>query len=344
MPAISYYPGMNYNSIKYFIIFVITAFLCYPLIGYTQISFQPYQTISTGSRAQVVCINDINNDGLNDVVLGTGYSWLPQTDYKIFVYLQDSLGGLSNPVLYPYPNQAGGINTMTIDDVNNDFLNDIIIGAGDNIYIFYQNSSGTLNAPMSYYSGEHVYSLKTGDLNNDGLKDIAVSHWDTTLIKIFYQATVGFSQIELVKPQSGYDEIDVADINNDGLDDIVFMVGSYMGGIHVYTQNSSGSMNNFVSYFPTQVIFNMLHGIALGDLNNDGKNDVVASHGGNTPTSDLAIWYQDSVSSLLQSPPVLVPAYDIPEPIEISDLDCNNRNEIITVHGGWNKVSVYETG
>ena len=54
------------------------------------------------------------------------------------------------------------------------------------------------------------------------------------------------------------------------------------------------------------------------------------------------MWYQDTVTTLLQTPPLVVPAYDIPEPIEIADLNCDNRNEIITVHGGWSKISVYE--
>ena len=308
---------------------------------FSQIDFNPYQTIATGSSAEVVSIADINNDSLNDVIVGTGAYFDTINDYKIFVYLQTSTGELAEPVKYSYPTTFAPVNSITVDDVNNDHLNDVIIGYGDSISIFFQNNAGVLSSIQTFYSGSTVYGLKTGDLNNDGLTDIAVSQWNETFIRIFYQTDSGFNSVTFDKPPGGYDEIDVGDVNSDGLDDVVFMAGQLAGGIHVFIQNNSGSLDPYVSYFPPPNLFNALHGIAIGDLNNDNANDIVASSGGNSPNAQIVIWFQDTISGNLE-PPVEIPAFDIPQPIEVADLNCDGLNEIITVHGGWQAMTIYE--
>jgi hypothetical protein len=82
-----------------------------------------------------------------------------------------------------------------------------------------------LNPIRTFFSGTKVNGVKCGDINNDGLQDIAVSHWLTNNIRVFYQVGTGFTSQTYIKPIGGFDEIDVADINKDGLDDIVFMSG-----------------------------------------------------------------------------------------------------------------------
>ncbi|MES2836513.1 MAG: FG-GAP-like repeat-containing protein [Bacteroidota bacterium] len=320
---------------------LIILFLCsHFFVAKAQIDFANYQAIETGSWPEVVCISDINNDGLNDVVLGTSFYFDAPNDYKLFVYIQNQTGGLKTPIKYAY-STSSRISAIDIDDVNNDGRNDVIIAYGDSIGIFFQNSFGTLNTIQKRFTGIGADGVKCGDLNNDGLKDIAVSHWNEDKIRIFYQTISGFTSLTFSKPNGGYDEIDVGDINNDGLTDVVFMAGQLLGGIHVYTQNTSGGLNPYTSYFPQEPVWKSLNGIAIGDLNNDGKNDVVASMGGNTPNAYIDIWHQNGQTNLLEDC-IQKSAYDVPESIEIADLNCDGKNEVILVHGGWNKLSVYE--
>jgi hypothetical protein len=309
--------------------------------GYAQIGFQPYQAFNVGSWPETVCIKDVNNDGLNDVVMGTAFYFDEINDYKIFVWLQNSQGGLANPAIYAYPKTYPGLRAMDIADVNNDHLNDVIIGYGDSIGIFFQNTSGTLNPVRSYYSGTGVDCLRGGDLNHDNLTDIVVCHWNDNYIRVFYQALPGFSQKTYGKPNGGYDEVDIGDVNNDGLNDVVFMSGQGVSGIYVYTQNTSGNLDNYVTYLPPPSVFHSLNAIAIGDVNNDGLEDVAASMGGNSPSAWIALWFQDPVTHLLRTPPVQLTAYDIPEANEIDDVDCDGKNEIITLHGGWMEMTVY---
>jgi hypothetical protein len=311
-------------------------------LAFSQVSFLPFQAITTGSSADVVAIADINNDGLEDVVLGTGFYFDPVNDYRIFVYLQNQLGSLNPPVLYAYP--ASQIEGITVADVNNDNLNDVVIGYSDSVGIFFQNNSGTLSSFQAYFSGNQVDGVKCGDLNHDGLTDIAVAHGAENFIRVFYQNATGFSNLSYPKPFAYDNEIDVGDVNSDGLIDVVFMAGSQLGGIHVYTQHTNGTLNAYQSYFPDnpENYQNKIHGIAIGDLNNDQHNDIVASKGGNTPHARIALSFQDTVTSLLQALPYETIAYDIPESTEIADLNCDGTNEIIVIHGGWHKLSVFE--
>lgn len=308
--------------------------------AFSQTSFQAGQSLATGSQAKVVAVGDVNNDGLDDVVAGTGHDFGSNDNYKLFVFLQDSFGDLPTTITYSYPNIFAGLNTITIADVNNDSLNDVIIGFGDSIGIYFQNKTGTLEPIQRHFSGKSAYSIQTGDLNNDKLTDIAVSHWNESYIRIFYQTATGFKTSTYNKPNGGYEEIEVGDVTSDGLDDVIYMVGQGAGGIHVFKQNTSGTLNNYVSYYPSGTGFNSLGGIALGDFNNDGANDIVGTINKNAPDARLVIWYQDKTTKKLGTP-IDITAYEIPGAIEAADLNCDGKPEIFTSHGGWEALSVF---
>jgi len=305
---------------------------------FSQIQFSQYISIPTGSSAEVVAINDVNNDGRKDVVLVTDYYVDTTNDYKVFVFLQNSARTLNVPIKYSYLSMNIHVKSLAVTDMNNDNLNDVIIGGDGKIGIFYQNSLGILNAPIIIPLNVNVENLKITDLDNDGKNDIVVAtNYYNTNISILYQTTIGnFQTATYPKPNSTLTEIEIGDINNDNKKDLVFISSNPNEGIFVYTQNSTNTFNPFITYSETNI-----NGIAVGDLNNDGKNDVVASKGGNRPNSKIAIWYQNPTTNLLNNP-IEIAAYDIPEPIEIGDLNNDGKNEIVTINGGWMNASVYE--
>jgi hypothetical protein len=303
-------------------------------------TFAPYYAITTGSSARVVAIGDLNNDGLNDVALGTGNASDPTNDYKVFVFYQDYSGYLSLPVKYSYPHITGnGLRAISIGDVNNDQLNDVVIGNDNSVGIYYQNNLGLLNPIVSYTTGYGVDGVKVGDLNNDGLSDIAVSHWNSSYIKVLYQTSTIFNIFSYSNPQSGYDEIDIADVTNDGLNDLVFMAGQGYYALRVFKQNLFGTLDSAISFH--HQLFTSASGIGIGDINNDGANDIVVSKSHNQPNSKIYLFKQDTVLGTWGTYDSL-PAYDIPEPIEVADCDCNGKNEIITANAGWHHISVYK--
>ena len=74
-------------------------------------------------------------------------------------------------------------------------------------------------------------------------------------------------------------------------------------------------------------------------MTGDGRSDVVASYGGNTPNARLAVFAQTGDGLL--ATPVAYTSYDIPTPVEVADLDRDGRADVVTLHSGWLRAGVY---
>lgn len=311
-------------------------FVCCPFISEAQIQFLPYVTKTINSDAEVVAIGDVTNDGRNDVVVATRYNGNPN-DNKVLVFRQNSNGTLSNYTSYTYLPSAGSVTSIDIADLNQDNRKDVIIGCGTLLKIFRQNTVGTLNTPITIDTQMLIYSIKCQDINNDSKADIAVSYWNNNYISVYYQTNLGsFTPQNYSLPSTlTADEVVLGDVNNDSRKDII-VTSRFPYGIYTFIQNSANGFNS-----PVFTAVSDISGISIGDLNNDGKNDIAYSKGGNRPDSKIGILYQNGSPQLYDNPSEIA-AYDIPEPIEIADLNNDNKNEIIAVHGGWLQTSVFQ--
>jgi len=310
-----------------------------------QISFAPYQIITTGSWAEVVAIDDVNDDGLNDVVLGTTFNGDAANDYRIFIYLQDTSGNLLPPLKLHYG--TININSIVINDVNNDNRNDIIIGFGKNIGIYFQHSTGGFSSIQVYQlnnaNNYPVNGLSTGDLNSDGLEDIAVSYSSNDFIKVMYQQYSGGFQISRYSaPYDQNNEVEIADVNNDNKKDLIYLGCYFNRGTYIFRQTVLGLDSTYEAHIDTPFTFGYNVGLAIGDLNNDGLNDIVKTNDANSPNSKFIINFHHSSISDSLLPPMDFITYDSPEPVRIADLNCDGKNELITTHGGFNYISVTE--
>jgi hypothetical protein len=129
-------------------------------LAQAQNTFAPFQLYTTGSKAEVSLIVDINNDGLKDVVVGTRYDNDTLNDYKLNIFYQTASGTLAPLVKISYRSGFNGLNTISSGDLNNDSLTDLVIGFDDSIGVFYQNHFGTLNPQVNYFAGFIVLSVK----------------------------------------------------------------------------------------------------------------------------------------------------------------------------------------
>lgn len=319
-----------------------------------QISFAPLETHSFSSYtySSAVCVGDVNNDGLNDIVMGIRRDTLSIHIRELYVISQDVSGQLLAPVKYSY--STGGIyptHAICIGDVNNDSLSDVMLECNDSVFIFYQDITGTLNPVQKYYSGviaglagNNIRGIAVGDLNNDGLNDITVNHFDGDSISILFQLiSGGFSVVNLASPLpavAAFNQIDIYDMNNDLLNDIVLCTNSYSPVIVVFYQQANGTFNSFVSVSSNNTIGGN-NGIAVGDINNDGLNDVVNAYGGSQPNSYISLFSQNPINNQLSSPQP-ISSYDAPKIPKIADLNCDGHNEIIVCHEGSRGISIFE--
>lgn len=252
----------------------------------------------------VYTAGDVNNDGYDDVLVGSAYGSI--TGGSNLGYAQLYLGsasGLSstpawqvNQATY-FENFANGL--CTAGDINNDNYDDVIIGApaysiGSNTdegraYVYYGNATGLSAEPNWTYTGwssgsRFGSSVNTaGDVNNDNYSDIIVGAPGSVQAFVFHGSASGFasypSWLRSGNPgsQFGFTVSTSGDFDNDGFDDVVVgspgseQVNAYRGSV-LGLGNSMWMVGDV--YFSNS--FGFTAGSA-GDVNNDGFSDIFAS-------------------------------------------------------------------
>lgn len=293
--------------------------------------FRPYVVYPGGDWEEAVGIGDFNDDGLNDVATSEDFF----TGY-LRVYLQNASGTLDKPVLYDIGSRPA---TLAVGDLNDDGRDDVVTAnfSDNKIGVFLQQSNGTLAPEVTYNTNTGPDAIAVADLNNDGRDDVVVSHWNAPNIGVFIQNTNGTLDpiASYSAPQSGYDDIDTGDLNNDGLMDVIKMNGQGDNpALSVYLQTITGTLSGPISYN-----HNDSNGVAVGDLTGDGLQDVALTSGGNGPSAKLAVFAQTVTGTLKLD--ATYSAYDIPESVEVVDVDMDGLQDVMTIHGGWEAMGVF---
>jgi len=246
-----------------------------------------------------VSIGDIDDDGFEDVAGLYGY--LP-TEYaysgvRVWYQNGDGFGSyvdITFDELYP--------NSLSVDDLNDDGLNDIAIIGNGNISIFYQQVDHTFNTIPDYtliwdYSS-WPFSIVTGDINGDELNDIAAGHCGPSFSGVgisFFHQTEGHS---FVAAPFGFGDINtmlsasIGDLNNDELNDIAIARFDYFGSaVLIYYQKEDHTFN-FADHPQDAdkiILTDSPVSISVCDLNDDGLDDIAV---GNRDSEMISIYYQ----------------------------------------------------
>jgi hypothetical protein len=282
---------------------------------------------------------DVNGDGFNDVIVGAPKFDNGQTDEgRVFVYY-GSASGLGTTPWTAESDQANamfGWSVSTAGDVNSDGYSDVIVGAYlyDNgqtdegkVYVYYGAASGLTNNPFTFESNQSTaylgYSVDAaGDVNGDGFGDIIAGAYDFDLnlvdqgeAVVYFGSTSGlktdsFQNVTLAGLNSfGFSVSTAGDVNGDGFDDIIigapyytsrFSFGS--GAVYVLFGSSTGIRTDNPTAL-AGVCSDTLRGWSvnsLGDLNNDGFDDVIMGiPGGNSDYSICGLMATDATTTTL---------------------------------------------
>lgn len=152
-------------------------------------------------------------------------------------------------------------------------------------------------SPLIPVSGDPT-SLEVGDFNGDGIKDAAVAYRDSYFGIVLGQGANGrgngaFRTETIVDSVSGstLDQVLVADLNRDGLDDVLAVVYGYRLISYINTGvNMAGapSFSPVVNLFSTYNPFGR-RAIAVHDVTGDGILDLVFVTSSSTPV--LSVWF-----------------------------------------------------
>src|ERR1700733_12073478 len=194
-----------------------------------------------GNNPLYLATADLNGDGLDDVVSASA------DDGALRVFLNDKLnpGTFNTPLVLNSP----GASQVAIADMNGDGLPDLV-SADFNVSLFLQTSPGTFAAPISLYTGGANW-VAVGDLNGDNAPDIALT--DNVDVKVLMHTgaasgTAYSAPVTVFTPTTNYNVagssiIAIADVNGDGLNDLIVTDPGPTGGmspsVNVLLQNGA---------------------------------------------------------------------------------------------------------
>lgn len=295
-------------------------------------NFAQYQSYAVGSWPESAAIGDFDSDGRQDVALTTSSYFDPANDFKVFVFRQNASGGLVAP---PIKLATHGVYSDAMDvaaaDFNRDGATDLAVCTSAGIDLYVQRNR-RLHGPLLLATALPAFGQDVADVTGDGRPDIVVRAYDG--ISVFVNVGHSFQPTPVTPNAEG--EIELGDVTGDGLVDIVGYIGNT---IHVYAQQSGGTWSAPTSYTCTVGYWPVASGIGLGDVTGDGLADVVATIGGNQPGALVNVFAQLPNGTLAS--PVVYPSYDIPEPVEVADVNGDGRKDVIALHGGWLRAGVY---
>ncbi len=272
---------------------------------------------------------DLNGDGSMDVVSAS------YDDGALSVFFNDNASpGTFKPALLL---NSPGASQVAIADMNGDGLPDLI-SADFSVSLFVQSSAGTFAAPVPLYSGGANW-VAAGDLNGDGAPDIALT--DAVGVKVLMHtgaasATTYATPVSVFTQTANYNVaganiIAIADVNGDGLNDLVITDPGPAGGmsptVNVLLQNpaSHGSFLAPVSYaIATQ---DLPQSILLADLEGTGKLDIVIGGQGN-----VTVLLHDPANPGKFLPASIYAAAGANE-IAIADVNGDGKPDIVVSNG-----------
>jgi len=255
------------------------------LLGNGDGTFQTAVSYSSGGVSpSSVAVADVDGDGKLDVVV------VNQDSDSVSVLLGNGNGTLQTPVSY----DSGGYDSLSvaIADLNGDGHPDLVVAntcfsysdcSTGGVGVLLGNGDGTFQAPVTYSSGAaSAHRVAIADLNGDGRPDLVVANCYVFCgVAVLLGNGDGTFQAPIVTGVGGYylSSIAIGDVNADGHPDVV-LTNCYspfgcVGVVSVLLGNGDGTFQapvnyNSGGYFPASV--------TIGDVNGDGKPDLVVAN------------------------------------------------------------------
>ena len=292
-------------------------------------------------------VGDLNNDGINDLLITANNYAVSSTDYRAGKIYARS--GVDGSLLYTLEGSIKlnnlGKTTAFIGDINNDGYDDFAASKTEPDYttnvLIYSGQDGAL---LHTLNGEHAWDRfgqsisSAGDINHDGHNDFIVtapthsSPSDSLTGRVYLYSGKDFSLLNTLDGQPnerlGSYVLGHTDINDDGIDD--FAISSdgdnTRGALYIISGQDFSTLQLFRG--STYQGYMGSSGSLRGDINNDGYIDLITGENltaaglENTRAIQVYLSGPVQVSYTESGPPGLLH----PQVLSINDIDSVGFN------------------
>jgi outer membrane protein assembly factor BamB len=266
-----------------------------------------------------VAVADVNCDGKLDLIVASDCITSGCVNGVVGVLLGNGDGTFQAAV--SYETNAVYAYSVAVADVSGDGIPDLLVanlsnnnGTSGAVSVLLGNGDGTFRAPVIYGSGGYEsLSIAVADVNKDGKLDLVVSNTcingnncNNGAVGVLLGNGDGTFQTAVSYGSGGSDgglvtgSVAVGDVNGDGNPDIVVVNqgNGNEGNLGVLLGNGNGTFQPAVTYgaggyYATSV--------GIGDVNGDGKPDLVVANRCMSPGSDCGATSDGSVGVLINA-------------------------------------------
>jgi hypothetical protein len=298
------------------------------LLGSGTGAFGAATSFAAGGAAYSVAIGDVDGNGKPDIAVA--HSNANGTVSILLGTGTGAFGAVTDFVVGTAPL------SVAMGDFNDDGKLDLSVANRDsnNVSILLGTGTGTFGAATNFAAGTTPFSVAVGDLNGDGKLDLAVADFTNAVSILLGTGGGTFAAATTLAAGQAPISVAIGDLNADGKRDLAL---ANAGGSNVSVLLNTTIFTAAGTFgLPTNIAVGIdPFALTIGDLNRDGKQDLVVANINSNSVSVLLGLGTGSFQAYATIPVATGPSY-----VVLADLDRDGRLDLIIGHDIGNAVSI----